>query len=396
MSEPDLRPDPVETLRVAQERSGQLETYAADLNRTYAELRRHLHHMTVLHEVNTRIASALDPEEVLASMLDSLNRLVVYQTAAVYLVDLNVAVPAEGPHTVIPANTLPHLRAARAFDAGPLQPVEGSVAGEDGTVVEAMREQRSVGRMTASGVLQLVVPLRAGGRSLGALELMLAEPLGEEDVKIIELLAAGAAVALQNAHLYQETQRLATTDALTGLSNYRHFHDLLILEVERARRMDYSVGLILMDLDHFKQVNDRHGHPVGDVALRQVADQLRKRLRRTDVLGRVGGEEFAAILPGDSMAEVAIVAEKLRLSVEELPPLRGGMSTASTSITLSLGGTSLAADVVDAKLLFSCADRALYEAKLNGRNQVRLWVDGAPAPAPEPPRHASATERRSA
>jgi diguanylate cyclase (GGDEF)-like protein len=394
MSEPDLRPDPVEMLRVAQERSGQLETYAADLNRTYAELRRHLHHMTVLHEVNTRIASALDPEEVLASMLDSLNRLVVYQTAAVYLVDLNVAVPAEGPHTVIPADTLPHLRAARAFDAGPLQPVEGSVAGEDGTVVEAMREQRSVGRMTASGVLQLVVPLRAGGRSLGALELMLAEPLGEEDVKIIELLAAGAAVALQNAHLYQETQRLATTDALTGLSNYRHFHDLLILEVERARRMDYCVGLILMDLDHFKQVNDRHGHPVGDLALRQVADQLRKRLRRTDILGRVGGEEFAAILPGDSMAEVAIVAEKLRMSIEELPPLRGGMSSAPTLITLSLGGTSLAADVVDAALLFSCADRALYEAKHNGRNQVRLWVDGTPAP--HPTRRAPATERRSA
>ena len=129
------------------------------------------------------------------------------------------------------------------------------------------------------------MPLRAGGRSLGALELRLGEPLGEDDVKIVELLAAAAAVALQNAHLYQETQRLATTDALTGLSNYRHFHDLLQLEVQRARRMDYPIGLIIMDLDHFKQVNDRHGHPIGDVALRQVAEQLRKRLRRTDVVG---------------------------------------------------------------------------------------------------------------
>jgi hypothetical protein len=145
----DLGLDPSEMLRREQERSGQLETYAADLNRTYSELRRHLHHMTVLHEVNTRIASALDPEEVLASMLDSLNQLLTYQTAAIYLVDLNVAVPAEGPHTVSPANSLPHLRAARAFDAGPLQPVEGSVAGDDGTIIEAMREQRTVGRMTA-------------------------------------------------------------------------------------------------------------------------------------------------------------------------------------------------------------------------------------------------------
>src|SRR5437763_14320824 len=87
----------------------QLETYAADLSRTYSELRRHLQHMTVLHEVNTRIASALDPDEVLAGMLDSLNQLVTYQTAAVHLLDLDVAVPAQGPHTVVPSTTLPRL-----------------------------------------------------------------------------------------------------------------------------------------------------------------------------------------------------------------------------------------------------------------------------------------------
>jgi diguanylate cyclase (GGDEF)-like protein len=231
-------------------------------------------------------------------------------------------------------------------------------------------------------MLALAVPLRAGGRSVGALELRLGESLGEDDVKILELLAAAAAVALQNAHLYQETQRLATTDALTGLSNYRHFHELLELEVQRARRMEYPVGLILMDLDHFKQVNDQHGHPIGDFALRQVAEQVRHRLRRTDVVARVGGEEFAAILPGDGLAEVGIVAEKLRDAVEALPPVTGGMSSESTPLTLSLGGTSLAPDVVDAELLKSYADQALYQAKRNGRNQVRLYT--------------AATERRSA
>jgi diguanylate cyclase (GGDEF)-like protein len=100
-------------------------------------------------------------------------------------------------------------------------------------------------------------------------------------------------------------------------------------------------------------------------------------LRRTDVVGRIGGEEFGAILPGDSLAEVAIVAEKLRRAVEELPPLMGGMSSAPTRVTLSLGGTSLASDVVDAELLISRADQALYQAKRNGRNQVRLWTGGA-------------------
>jgi diguanylate cyclase (GGDEF)-like protein len=381
MSSPESDLD--EQHKVEQQRADQLDTYAADLSRTYGELRRHVHHMTVLHEVNMRIASALDPDEVLTGVLDSLNRLLTYQTAAIYLVDLDVAVAAEGPHTIVPANALPRLRAGRAFDEGPLHALEGSTAADDSTVVEAMRDQHTIGRMTTAGTLALVVPLRAGGRSLGALDLRLGQPLGEDDVKIVELLAAGAAVALQNAHLYQEIQRLATTDALTGLSNYRHFHDLLSLEVERARRMEYPIGVVIMDLDHFKLINDRHGHPMGDIVLRQVADELRKRLRRTDVIGRIGGEEFGAILPGDGLAEVAIVAEKLRRAVEELPPVRGGMTRAATPVTLSVGGTSLSFDAVDAKMLIGCADHALYEAKHNGRNQVRMWSGSLPGPMAE-------------
>jgi diguanylate cyclase (GGDEF)-like protein len=363
-----------------QEPAAQLETYAADLSRTYSELRRHLHHMTVLHEVSTRIASALDPDEVLAGMLDSLSQLVTYETAVVYLLDLDVAVAAEGPHTIVPADTLPRVHAGRSLEGGSLDSLVGSIAAEDSTVMAAIRGQHTIGRQTVDEVLELVVPLRAGGRALGALDLRMAEALPEDDVKIIELLAAAGSVALQNAHLYQETQRLATTDPLTGLSNYRHFHDLLNLEVERARRMDYSVGLVIMDLDHFKHVNDRHGHPIGDSALRQVAERLRSRLRRTDVLGRLGGEEFGAILPGASLKEVAVVAEKVRRAVEELPPLSGGMTAAPTPVTLSVGGTSLTADVVDAAALVSCADQALYQAKRNGRNQVRLW-QGPPRPA---------------
>jgi diguanylate cyclase (GGDEF)-like protein len=367
--------DVAELLEREKERSAQLETYASDLKRTYQELQRHLGHMTVLHEVTTRIASALDPDEVLASMLDSLSQLVAYQTAVVYLVDLNIAAPEEGPRQELAAGVQPTVRAARSAEEGPLEAVIGSVAPPDSTIVDAMRDQHTAGHLLASGALQLVVPLRAGGRSLGAIELSLGRPLPDEDVKLIELLTAAAAVALQNAHLYQETQRLATTDALTGVSNYRHFHDLLSLEVQRARRLGYPVGLLIMDLDYFKQVNDRHGHPMGDFALREVAERLRHRLRRTDVVGRLGGDEFGAILPGDGLAEVVVVAEKLRHAVEELAPLRGGMTNAATRITLSVGGASLAADEVNSELLVSRADLALYQAKGQGGNQVRMWTD---------------------
>ena len=285
------------------------------------QLRRHLHQMTVLHQVSTRIVSTLDPDEVVACVLGSLDELVSYQSAAVHL-------------------------AGRGCEA----------------------------HVAIEGAPDLVVPFIAGGRSMGALELKLAAPLDVDDVKLLELLATTAAVALQNAQLYQETQRLATTDALTGLSNYRHFHELLVLEVQRARRMVYPIGLVMMDLDHFKLVNDRHGHPLGDLALQQVAERLRRRLRSTDVIARIGGEEFAAILPGDDLNEVEVVAEKLRQAIEELPPMQGGLAEEPTYVTLSVGGTSLAPDVADAQLLLTCADRALYEAKRNGRNQVRLFA----------------------
>ena len=310
------------------------------------QLRRHLQQMTVLHHASTRIVSALNPDEVVAGVLDSLGDLVNFRSAAVYLTELDVAVPAEGPHRVTPSNALPRLKACRGSDAAVSNP----------------------------GTPELVVPFLASGRIIGSLELKLAERLDADDVKILELLATTAAVALQNAHLYQETQRLATTDALTGLSNYRYFHELLLLEVQRARRMVYPIGLLIMDLDHFKLVNDTHGHPVGDLTLQHVAERLRKRLRSTDVVARIGGEEFAAILPGDGLKEVAIVAEELRQAIEELPPVHGGLAMDSTSVTLSVGGTSLTPDVADAPLLLTCADRALYEAKRNGRNQVRLFA----------------------
>jgi diguanylate cyclase (GGDEF)-like protein len=277
----------------------------------------------VLQTVTTRILSALDPDEVLAGMLDSLPDLLAHETAAVRLDD-------------------------------------------------ALEERRTASRTLPSGLVEVSVPLVSRGSFVGVLQVTVRPPLRRGDLELLEQLATTTALALQHAHLYQETQRLATTDPLTGLANYRHFHELLALEIQRARRMHYAVGLLAIDLDHFKLINDRHGHPAGDRALQCIAELLRASLRRTDVVGRVGGEEFAVILPGDGLDQVAVVGEKLRRAVEALPPVRGGSTSDVTPVTLSIGGASEQPETLDAQALVSSADQALYAAKRNGRNQVRL------------------------
>ena len=147
----------------------------------------------------------------------------------------------------------------------------------------------------------------------------------DDDRKLAELVAAEAAAAIHNARLYEQTQRLAITDPLTDLSNHRFFRDALALEIARASRLGYSLGLLMIDVDNFKRVNDTFGHPVGDDVLRNIADVLRSNLRQTDVAARYGGEEFAIVLPGLGPRGVQAVGEKLRRAVKALAATgRGG------------------------------------------------------------------------
>jgi diguanylate cyclase (GGDEF)-like protein/PAS domain S-box-containing protein len=165
----------------------------------------------------------------------------------------------------------------------------------------------------------------------------------------------------------QELKRLATTDALTGLLNRRAFLEEVVQELQRYRRHGHEGALLMLDLDHFKRVNDRHGHAVGDAVLVQVSAALRERLRLTDRIGRLGGEEFAVLLPETGPEGALALAQALR---EEVGAQRIPTPDGPLGVTVSIGLSGFAPGETDAVPLLGRADQALYQAKEQGRNRV--------------------------
>jgi diguanylate cyclase (GGDEF)-like protein len=170
----------------------------------------------------------------------------------------------------------------------------------------------------------------------------------------------------RQAELYE---KLAHTDGLTDLYNYRFFHQLLTIEMSRAQRFQRPLSLIMLDVDHFKTYNDVYGHPAGDRALRQIAALLQRSSRRYDLVARYGGDEFVIILPETRKGTAAEVAERIRAAVEQRDTTDGDMVPGGR-LTTSLGIASFPEDALDTAELIRKADRALYQAKAGGRNRV--------------------------
>jgi diguanylate cyclase (GGDEF)-like protein len=204
-------------------------------------------------------------------------------------------------------------------------------------------------------------------------------PLTPEDVAFAEAVIGAAVAVVQRAQVIETTradnarlEQLATTDPLTQLLNRRALTERLTTEMERALRYDGSVALLLIDLDHFKRVNDTHGHLVGDAVLRDVSDLLLAAVRSSDMVGRYGGEEFLIVLPETDDEGAASFAERVRERVEA-HAFRPWEDDRDLRMTASIGvATFPAARIESVEDLFARADAALYRAKADGRNRVRL------------------------
>jgi len=215
-----------------------------------------------------------------------------------------------------------------------------------------------------------VVPILFKGVTQGIVILATAGSFSPEHTQRLHLLLHGLGLALNNAIIHERLQRLAALDPLTGLYNRRFGEGRLREEFSRAVRAGSPLGLLMLDIDHFKSINDTYGHLVGDRILKAVATASRCCLREGDILIRFGGEEFLAVLPAAAADDLAQVGERLRRSVEDLTTADGDRII---RVTMSLGGAAFPSRQVDKEeSLVKLADEALYRAKHTGRNRVEI------------------------
>jgi diguanylate cyclase (GGDEF)-like protein len=263
--------------------------------------------------------------------------------------------------------------------SAPLEQVAltGSVDGLEEAVRAAEARVLETGEpceATVDGIAALSHPMRRGDDAHARVSGVVSVARRDRAFTVAErelfhYLAEQAAVSIENVGLHETVERQAVTDELTGLFNRRRFQEAMATEVERSKRFGQPVGLVLLDLDDFKNVNDTYGHQQGDLVLREVARVLRETSREIDEPARYGGEELAVVLPGTDLEGAYNLAERVRAGIEELAlPLLDGEGV--LSVTASFGVATLPGSADDMRDLVAAADEALYRAKRAGKNRT--------------------------
>ena len=326
----------------------------------------------VLSRITRMAASRHEPESLLQAVAPEFLALSGADRAVIYV---------RPPHgdvllPVADAGTAPdeeeRVRGLRLeIGAGPLQPLSEKPAP---IVFHADRDPVPASITPFEGAhAMLVVPLAVEGKLLGAVVLTCLERTRACDLSQLEFLqdvAQQVALGMENARLFSALSQMASTDELTRLANRRRFTESLRMEMARMRRSEAPLSLIMADADHLKAINDAHGHPAGDAAIRHVADAIRKGGRETDMAARLGGEEFALLLPGTDAVGAVKAAERIRKALAS-----SAIPTVGT-VTVSMGVATAPEDAAAEEELVRVADARLYAAKARGRNQVCAMVPG--------------------
>ena len=307
----------------------------------------------VMVEITRALSTSLNTEDVLVSIVSRLCEVLEAQECSIVRIDpktaaakILVRVPeGESKNIPIQLDEYPELKEAfesRSFLYAPDAKPSGIIA---------------VPMVTHDSVLGLIYVRSA----------KLSPILSDAAARFFEVMASTAANALRNAQLFEEVEHRARTDFLTGLPNHRFFQATLSVELGRAQRHNHALSLLIIDLDFLKEVNDRFGHPSGDLVIRSVAETIRSTCREIDFAARYGGEEFTVILPETPLAGAIQVADRIRerIAAEHFPRIG--------TVTASVGVSNYPVNALSKEDLIRVADQALYVAKNGGRDRVAYF-----------------------
>jgi diguanylate cyclase (GGDEF)-like protein len=327
--------------------------------------------LSALHETGREVSGSLKTDEILNSMLAGIANKLGYPRLKFFLAKGEEALSEK----TYPSN---EGRNNWQVDSEALSKVIQEKSPQ--SVIQPLPEKKNfwgkkVLRKKGPYSVHLFSPLTVKDKLEGvvAVGIDVASELEPSRIHTLETLTRQVATVLENAQLYEEVEQLSITDELTGLFNRRHFMTKLTEDINRARRYNYPLSLVMLDIDHFKKINDTYGHSQGDTVIKEIAELLKKDPRAGDIVARYGGEEFMAIYPYTELGDAALAAERLRVLVES-HPFPGKKSP--LKVTISLGVATFPSEAVkDEDSLISQVDKQLYKAKQKGRNKVCAdWV----------------------
>jgi len=334
--------------------------------RVYPQIQRENASLKILNEESAKLLATMDIDVIAKHLMEGARR--IAPSEAVFLL-------GRGGEFEILHRTGPYQQEKKAFNVkGTL--LDMVVKNREPVYISDVRHDRSPlmpfkAQNTGS---VFVLPLVYERDVLGMVVLMFEKTntLGTHEIELLEVLGNQAATSIANAKLYEEIERLAVTDGLTGLFNHRHFQETLAQEFNRVERFSEPISLLIIDIDHFKKINDTYGHPVGDAVLKKVSGIIRKTIRNIDIPARYGGEEFAVILLGTDTNGALKMAERLRRSIADA---KFSSEQNAFNVTVSIGISTHAREMRKKEDLVEQADKALYHAKRTGRNRSVKWEE---------------------
>jgi diguanylate cyclase (GGDEF)-like protein len=348
-----------------------------DQHEEIAELRRQVERLSLFHEVGKTLASTLDLQKILQTIMEKISDFLQPDTWSLLMLDENtqelyfeIAIGAG-------ANKLKDVRLKMG------EGIAGWVAehGEPVLVDDVKKDPRFARRydeLTQTDTQSVVcVPIKGREKILGVIELINClgrESFRKEDIPILKNLADYAAIALENARYVQRIHELTITDDCTALYNARHLHFVLDAEIYRSNRYNYEFSVIFIDLDHFKQVNDTYGHLVGSKLLWMIGDLIKGHLRLIDYAFRYGGDEFVVLLPQTSKENALMVVRRIKDLLNSTTYFtEEGLNI---KVTASFGLASFPGDARTRKEILRMADEAMYLVKNTTRNNIALAGEG--------------------